>query len=78
MKLIQKIKEKMNQPVTGSILLKFIISINIVVLAYCIILADIRTTEDEETQNYINSLEEAIERDEEYLDILIDYVNYLK
>lgn len=59
-------------------LFKFMICLNIVVLAFCWRIANVRTTQDEETQNYINYLEETVEKDREYRKVLWDYINYLK
>ena len=59
-------------------LFKFMICLNIVVLAFCWRITNIKTTEDEETQNYINYLEETVEKDSEYRKVLWDYINYLK
>lgn len=76
--VVKKIKQKLDQPVTGSMLFKFLICLNIVVLAFCIRIANVRTTQDEETLEYINYLEETVEKDSEYRKVLWDYINYLK
>ena len=41
-------------------------------------IANVRTTQDEETLEYINHLEEIVEKDNEYRKVLWDYINYLK
>ena len=76
--VVKKIKQKLDQPVTGSMLFKFLICLNIVVLAFCIRIANVRTTQDEETLEYINYLEETVEKDSEYRKVLWDYINDLK
>lgn len=76
--VVKKIKQKLDQPVTGSMLFKFLICLNIIVLAFCIRIANVRTTQDEETLEYINYLEEIVEKDNEYRKVLWDYINYLK
>ena len=76
--VVKKIKQKLDQPITGSMLFKFLICLNIVVLAFCIRISNVRTTQDEETLEYINHLEEIVEKDNEYRKDLWDYINYLK
>lgn len=77
-KIVKKIKKKLDQPVTGSMLFKFVICLNVVVLAFCWKIATIKTTEDEETKEYMNYLEETLKREREYRNVLWDYVNYLQ
>jgi len=64
--------------VTWGILIKLMICLNLVALAMCWRISDFRTTQDEETLEYINSLEERIELEREHRKVLWDYINYLK
>lgn len=64
--------------VTWGFLIKFMIAFNMVILAFCFRVCSVSTTKDEETLNYINELEQTIEKEREYRDVLWDYVNYLK
>lgn len=64
--------------VTWGILIKLMVCINLVVLAMCWRISNIRTTQDEETLEHINYLEETLDREKEYRNVLWDYVNYLK
>lgn len=60
--MLSKIKDKLNKPVTNGIAFKIIVCIDIIVLIACIRIANVRTTQDEEMQNYINELEQIIEK----------------
>lgn len=78
MNVAKKIKKKLSQPVTVNMLFKFLICLNIIVLAFCITIANMRATQDKDTLEYINYLEETIERDQKHFNVLWDYINDLK
>lgn len=64
--------------VTWGILIKFIICLNLFGLVMFWKICNIRTTQDQETLNYINELEETIQRERDYRDVLWNYIDYIK
>lgn len=64
--------------VTWGILIKLMICLNIFGLVMLWRVCNIRTTQDQETLNYINELEETIQREKDYRNVLWNYINYIK
>lgn len=65
----------LKKEVTFGMLAKLMVCLNIVVLAYCWLICNIRTTQDEETLKYINSLENRIEVQRELIDLYKEVYN---
>lgn len=56
-------KNWLSKEVTFGMLIKFMICFNIIVLAYCWLVCNVRTTQDKETLDYINYLERRLENE---------------
>lgn len=59
----------MNKEVTWGMLIKLIICMNIVVLAFCFVVCNVRTTQDQETLEYINHLENRVELQHQLIEL---------
>lgn len=59
----------MNKEVTWGMLLKLLICMNIVVLAFCFLVCNVRTTQDQETLEYINYLENRVELQHQLIEL---------
>ena len=70
---MNKLRELLNRPVTFGLLTKFIISLNVVVLATCWRFAYIGDLEDKEEQEYMEYLEKRVETQEKLIDLLYEY-----
>lgn len=64
--------------VTWGILIKFLICFNLVILAFCWKISNIRITQDQETLDYISELENIIQKEQNYRNTLWNYIDYLK
>lgn len=66
-----------NKPVTWNILVKFMITLNILALAICWRFAYIGDSKDKEEQEYLNYLEERVETQSELIKLYRNYVQEL-
>ena len=66
-----------NKPVTWNILVKFMITLNILALAICWRFAYIGDLKDKEEQEYLNYLEERVETQSELIKLYRNYVQEL-
>ena len=70
--------EKLNQPITIGKFIKLMICLNVVVLAFCFLVCNIRTTQDEETLVYIQKLENRIDTQAELILLQKEMINELR
>lgn len=70
--------EKLNQPITIGKFIKLMICLNVVVLAFCFLVCNIRTTQDEETLVYIQKLENRIDTQAELILLQKEMINKLR
>lgn len=71
------LKEFLNRPATFGLLTKFMIVLNLVVLAICWRFAYIGDLKDKEEQEYLNYLEERVETQSELIKLYRNYVQEL-
>lgn len=69
--------EKLNQPITIGKFMKLMICLNVVALAFCFLVCNIRTTQDEETLKYIQKLENRIDTQAELIQLQKEAINEL-
>ena len=70
--------EKLNQPVMIGKFIKLMICLNVVVLAFCFLVCNIRTTQDEETLTYIQKLENRIDTQAELIQLQREVIDELR
>ena len=70
--------KKLNQPITIGKFIKLMICLNVVVLAFCFLVCNIRTAQDEETSVYIQMLENRIDTQAELILLQKEMINELR